>query len=168
LADTFLRLGLPFTSPGGKELNEAIFETLYHAALEASAELAEKDGPYETFPGSPASQGKLQFDLWGISTEETPSHRYSREASRPLPTQKYADPYQSTGYNWEELRQKIMKTGLGTSLWPHADRLRSDSGVNEFRAFSSTSSSCRLANHHGQLISSKTTDRGWDTRSATN
>jgi ribonucleoside-diphosphate reductase alpha subunit len=116
LADTFLRLGLPFTSPGGKELNEAIFETLYHAALEASAELAVRDGPYETFAGSPASQGKLQFDLWGISTQETPSHRYSRETSRPLPTQKYADPYQSTGYNWEELRQKIMKTGLRNSL----------------------------------------------------
>ena len=65
LADAFLRLGLPFSSTEAKALNEAIFETIYHAAVEASAELAEKDGPYETFDGSPASQGKFQFDLWG-------------------------------------------------------------------------------------------------------
>jgi ribonucleoside-diphosphate reductase alpha subunit len=141
LADTFLRLGLPFTSPGGKEVNEAIFETIYHAALEASAELAVKDGPYETFAGSPASQGKLQFDLWGISTEETPSHRYARETTRPVPTQKYADPYQSAGYNWEELRQRIMKTGLRNSLllapMPTASTAQI-LGVNEcFEPFSS-------------------------------
>lgn len=141
LADTFIRLGLPFTSPGGKELNEAIFETIYHAALEASAELAVKDGPYETFAGSPASQGKLQFDLWGITTQDTPSHRYTREASRPLPTQKYADPYQSTGYNWEDLRQKIIKTGLRNSLLLAPMPTASTSqilGVNEcFEPFSS-------------------------------
>ena len=76
LADAFLRLGLSFTSNEAKELNEAIFETIYHAALEASTEVAEKDGPYETFAGSPASQGELQFNLWGVQDEETPSHKY--------------------------------------------------------------------------------------------
>jgi ribonucleoside-diphosphate reductase alpha subunit len=142
LADAFLRLGLPFTSSGAKELNEAIFETIYHAALEASAELAVKDGPYATFAGSPASQGKLQFDLWGISAQETPSHRYTKEASQPtMPTQKYADPYQSTGYNWDDLRRKIMDTGLRNSLLLAPMPTASTSqilGVNEcFEPFSS-------------------------------
>ena len=58
LADAFLRLGLPFASDAAKQLNEAIFETIYHAGLEASAELAEKQGAYETFAGSPASEGR--------------------------------------------------------------------------------------------------------------
>ena len=79
LADTFLRLGLPFTSKDAKEINEAIFETIYHASLEASTEVAEKDGPYETFDGSPASQGLLQFDLWGLEDELTPSHSYFKK-----------------------------------------------------------------------------------------
>lgn len=141
LADAFLRLGLPFTSPGAKELNEAIFETIYHAALEASAELAAKDGAYETFAGSPASQGKLQFDLWGISTEETPSHRYAKDTSAAVPTQTYAEPYQATGYDWDSLRRMIMDTGLRNSLLLAPMPTASTSqilGVNEcFEPFSS-------------------------------
>merc|ERR1711871_848661 len=65
LADAFMILRLPFESEAAKQLNEDIFETIYFAACEASCELAEKEGPYETYSGSPAQQGKLQFYLWG-------------------------------------------------------------------------------------------------------
>ena len=66
LADVFMILGLPFDSPEARQLNTDIFENIYYAALQSSCELARKYGKYETFPGSPASQGVLQFDLWGI------------------------------------------------------------------------------------------------------
>ncbi|KAJ7927579.1 ribonucleotide reductase alpha subunit [Mycena leptocephala] len=90
LADAFQCLRIPFDSPAAKELNQQIFETIYHGALEASAEMAEKDGPYETYQGSPASQGELQYDMWGV----TPS---------PL-------------WDWDALKAKIAKTGLRNSL----------------------------------------------------
>ena len=66
LADVFQMLGLPFDSQGARELNKQIFRHIYFAALSMSCKIAKEDGPYETFPGSPASQGLLQFDLWGI------------------------------------------------------------------------------------------------------
>jgi len=69
LADVFIRLGMSFTSPEARKLNKEIFETIYFAACEASMELAQKKGYYETFPGSPASEGKLQFDLWNIKPD---------------------------------------------------------------------------------------------------
>lgn len=90
LADAFMCLKMPFDSPEARELNSLIFETIYHAAAEASAELAEARGAYSSFPGSPASQGKLQFDLWGV----TPSGMWE----------------------WEDLKAKIMRTGLRNSL----------------------------------------------------
>jgi ribonucleoside-diphosphate reductase alpha subunit len=64
LADVFLLLNMAFTSDEARLLNKQIFETMYHAALEKSCELAKEFGPYESYIGSPASQGKLQFDLW--------------------------------------------------------------------------------------------------------
>ncbi|KAJ7451670.1 ribonucleotide reductase alpha subunit [Mycena latifolia] len=90
LADVFLALRMPFESTAAKELNQQIFETIYHGALEASAELAERDGPYESYQGSPASQGELQYDMWGV----TPS---------PL-------------WDWAALKAKIAKSGLRNSL----------------------------------------------------
>ena len=66
LADVFQMLGLPFDSHGARELNKQIFTHIYFAALSMSCKIAKEDGPYETFRGSPASQGLLQFDLWGI------------------------------------------------------------------------------------------------------
>jgi ribonucleoside-diphosphate reductase subunit M1 len=90
LADVFLALRMPFESPAAKELNQQIFETIYHGALEASAELAEKEGPYETYEGSPASKGELQYDMWGV----TPSSLW----------------------DWDTLKAKIVKTGLRNSL----------------------------------------------------
>ena len=91
LADTFFKMRLPFESPQALELNNQIFETIYFAALTASKDLAKQDGPYETYEGSPASQGQLQFDLWGIK-----------------PTGKY--------WGWQALKKEIKKQGLRNSL----------------------------------------------------
>ena len=66
LADVFQMLGLSFDSPAARELNKLIFTHIYFAALSMSCKIAKEEGPYETFPGSPASRGLLQFDLWGI------------------------------------------------------------------------------------------------------
>jgi ribonucleoside-diphosphate reductase subunit M1 len=91
LADVFALLGLPFDSPGARELNATIFEAIYFAALTESCELAHKYGAYETHAGSPASLGILQPDLWP-GTE--PSGRF----------------------NWDELRANIGRFGLRNSL----------------------------------------------------
>jgi ribonucleoside-diphosphate reductase alpha chain len=91
LADTFMLLDLAFSSDEARTLNRRIFETMYHAALTASCDLAEKDGPYSTFAGSPASQGILQYDMWGVEPE----------AGR---------------YDWISLKERIMKHGLRNSL----------------------------------------------------
>jgi len=64
LADTFMMMRLPFESEAAKRLNEDIFETIYFAACEASCDLAAREGTYESYAGSPASKGLLQFDLW--------------------------------------------------------------------------------------------------------
>lgn len=91
LADVFLMMKLPFESEVAKRLNEDIFETIYFAACEASCTLAEVDGPYETFAGSPASRGQLQFDLW----EHTPK---------------------SGRWDWASLKARIAQHGLRNSL----------------------------------------------------
>jgi ribonucleoside-diphosphate reductase alpha subunit len=91
LADAFMIMHLPFECEAAKKLNEDIFETMYFAACEASCELAERDGAYETYQGSPMSQGKLQFDLWN----RTPK---------------------SGRWDWVALREKIAKHGLQNSL----------------------------------------------------
>ena len=66
LADVFAILRMPWESPEALRMNQLIFEHLYYAAVEESVELAKKDGAYSTFAGSPASEGKLQPDLWGV------------------------------------------------------------------------------------------------------
>ena len=90
LADLFLELRLPFDSPKAKKLNSQIFETIYHAAVEASVELADLERPYSTFAGSPASKGVLQFDMW--------DHK----------PQFYDD--------WDQLKGNVQKYGLRNSL----------------------------------------------------
>lgn len=90
LADAFMILRLPFDSVEARELNLKIFETIYHAALEASCELAEKEGPYETFRGSPANHGQLQYDLWGVTPTDL--------------------------WDWTSLKEKIAQIGLRNSL----------------------------------------------------
>merc|ERR1719178_194242 len=91
LADAFLIMRLPFESEGAKTLNEDIFEAIYFAACEASCELAESLGAYETYAGSPASKGQLQFDLWGVKPK-------------------------SGRWDWAALKEKIAKHGLRNSL----------------------------------------------------
>ena len=93
LADLFLMMNVPFQSEAAKDINKKVFETIYHAALEESCELASRLGPYETFDGSPASQGKLQFDLWNVD----PSLIEAR-------------------YDWNALKDRIVKEGLRNSL----------------------------------------------------
>lgn len=61
LADAFILMRYPFESEEAQLLNKQIFETIYYAALEASCELAERDGTYETYPGCPVSKGVSQF-----------------------------------------------------------------------------------------------------------
>jgi ribonucleoside-diphosphate reductase alpha subunit len=90
LADVFILCRHAFDSDEAKEMNARIFETMYHAALEASCELAEVEGSYETFEGSPASQGVLQFDMW---EGETKLH-----------------------YDWDALKERIKEKGLRNSL----------------------------------------------------
>ncbi|OJU81738.1 MAG: ribonucleoside-diphosphate reductase subunit alpha [Chlamydia sp. 32-24] len=90
LADTFILLRLPFESIEAKELNKAIFETIYFGALTASKELAKKYGPYHSYEGSLVSKGKLQFDLWNV--------------------------HPSTRWDWETLRQEIKQFGIRNSL----------------------------------------------------
>ncbi len=70
LADTFAMMGLAFESEEARKLNQDIFETIYFAALTASKDLAQTYGPYSSFEGSPASQGLLQYDLWGITEND--------------------------------------------------------------------------------------------------
>ena len=72
LADAFILMGFAFDSPEARKLNRDIFETIYHAALTQSVEEAKKDGPYESFQGSPASKGILQYDMW----DQSPSDRW--------------------------------------------------------------------------------------------
>merc|ERR1712190_717407 len=91
LADAFMMMRYPFESEPAKNLNSDIFETIYFAACEASCELAESQGSYETYAGSPASKGQLQFDLWG---------------AKP----------QSGRWDWTGLKEKIAKHGLRNSL----------------------------------------------------
>ena len=90
LADSFALMDVPFHSNLAKQINRNIFETMYHAALEASMESAKEEGPYSSFKGSPASQGILQFDMWNV----TPSTRY----------------------DWDSLKLNIAEHGLRNSL----------------------------------------------------
>jgi ribonucleoside-diphosphate reductase alpha chain len=93
LADTFIKLRLPFTSDEAKALNKDIFETIYFASLVASKDEAIQDGPYESYEGSPISQGKFQFNLWGVE-ENSLSGRW----------------------DWSALRKDIKKNGVRNSL----------------------------------------------------
>ena len=135
-----------FRSDEAKQLNAAIFETIYHAALEASTELAEKDGPYQSFQGSPTSQGILQFDLWGLKPEDSTPSRKKSDPSQvhivgQFMKQRYSDAVQNDGYNWTKMRQRIVKNGLRNSLLLAPMPTASTSqilGVNEcFEPFSS-------------------------------
>jgi ribonucleoside-diphosphate reductase alpha chain len=93
LADTFIKLRMPFTSDEAKALNQEIFETLYFAALTASKDEAKDEGPYESYKGSPISKGEFQHNLWGIKDEEL-----------------------SGRWDWTALRKDVKKHGVRNSL----------------------------------------------------
>jgi ribonucleoside-diphosphate reductase alpha chain len=101
LADVFMMMNIPFHSEEAKTLNREIFETIYYAALQASMTLAARNGPYETFQGSPASEGILQFDMWGVDPTAE---------SYPAPK------YRTRQYDWTVLKNKIKEYGLRNSL----------------------------------------------------
>lgn len=86
--DLLYRLKIPYESEEAIELNKKVMETIYHGAIEASIELAEKYGPYKNFNGSPMSKGIFQFDMWNI----TPS------------------------MDWSILKEKVQKVGIRNSL----------------------------------------------------
>ena len=101
LADVFMMMDIPFHSEEARVLNREIFETIYYAALKASMTLAARHGPYDTFAGSPASHGILQFDMWGVdpTADNYPSPKYRNKR-----------------YHWAELKAQIQKHGLRNSL----------------------------------------------------
>ena len=90
LADVFFQIGVAYDSEEAKLINKEIFETIYYAAIKASCKLAKRDGAYATFNGSPISEGKFQFDLWGTK----PSKRW----------------------DWDKLREDVKKHGVRNSL----------------------------------------------------
>jgi len=90
LSDVFFLTGIAYDSPESKSLNKQIFETIYFASIRASCDLAKEHGPYATFKGSPISEGKFQFDLWGT----TPTERW----------------------DWKKLKEDILKWGVKNSL----------------------------------------------------
>lgn len=106
LADLFLAARLPWDAEEAWILHREVFETLYHAAVEASVDLAAELGPHPSFPGSPASQGFFQFDLW---------HAERRERGEAVPDSALAT-YASGRWDWEALRQKMTTFGLRNSL----------------------------------------------------
>jgi ribonucleoside-diphosphate reductase alpha subunit len=104
LYDTFMKLYIPFESDKAKMFNKKIFETIQYHALSESMELSKKEGPYESFKGSPASQGILQHNMWGIFNEEL-SKLTEEEEKYNLPV-----------YDWENLSKDIKIYGLRNSL----------------------------------------------------
>jgi ribonucleoside-diphosphate reductase alpha subunit len=90
LADAYILMRYPFDSPEAAQLNKEIFETIYYAAMTASKDLAKVEGPYETFKGSPVSQGIFQFDMWNVQ----PTNRWE----------------------WDLLREEVKTHGVRNSL----------------------------------------------------
>lgn len=90
LADVFILLKMPFESEEARLVNREIFETIYFGAMTASKELAEEEGPYATYEGSPVSKGIFQYDMWGV----TPGPRW----------------------DWQELKAEVVRHGVRNSL----------------------------------------------------
>ncbi|CAG4971440.1 unnamed protein product [Parnassius apollo] len=145
LADTFVLMRIPYESEEAIKLNQQIFETIYYGALEASCELAEKHGVYSTYEGSPASQGILQYDMWG----KTPTDLW----------------------NWSALKEKIAKQGLRNSLliapMPTASTAQILGNNESFEPFTSNiyqrrvlSGEFQVVNHH--LLRDLTQAELWD------
>ncbi|KAH9492642.1 Ribonucleoside-diphosphate reductase large subunit [Bulinus truncatus] len=142
LADAFILMRFPFDSPEAKQLNKEIFETMYFAALDASCELAQRDGPYETYAGCPVSKGILQHDMWNVK-----------------PT---------TKLDWDGLRQRIAKYGVRNSLlmapMPTASTAQILGNNESIEAYTSNIYSRRVLSGEFQIVNQHLlkdlTDRG--------
>ncbi|CAH4037758.1 ribonucleoside-diphosphate reductase large subunit [Pieris brassicae] len=145
LADTFVLMRYPYESENAIKLNQQIFETIYYGALEASCELAEKEGIYSTFENSPASKGILQYDMWN-----------------KIPTELW---------DWVALKEKISKHGLRNSLliapMPTASTAQILGNNESFEPFTSNiyqrrvlSGEFQVVNHH--LLKDLTQADLWD------
>uniref|UniRef100_A0A4W6FVW0 Ribonucleoside-diphosphate reductase n=1 Tax=Lates calcarifer TaxID=8187 RepID=A0A4W6FVW0_LATCA len=130
LADAFILMRYPFESPEAQLLNIQIFETIYYAALEASCELAEKLGAYETYTGSPVSKGILQYDMWG----KTPTDLW----------------------DWNTLKEKIAKHGVRNSLllapMPTASTAQILGNNESFEAYTSNIYTRRVLSGEFQIV----------------
>lgn len=145
LADAFIMMRFPYESPEAIQLNQQIFETLYYGALEASCELAERDGTYETYKGSPVSKGILQYDMWN----KTPTNLW----------------------DWAALKAKIAQHGVRNSLllapMPTASTAQILGNNESFEPYTSNiynrrvlSGEFQVVNHH--LIKDLTELNMWD------
>lgn len=145
LADAFVLMRFPYESEEAILLNQQIFETIYYGALEASCELAEKEGAYSSYDGSPASQGILQYDMW----DKTPTDLW----------------------DWTALKEKIAKHGLRNSLllapMPTASTAQILGNNESFEPFTSNiyqrrvlSGEFQVVNHH--LLTDLTQADLWD------
>lgn len=118
LADVFMTLKLPFTSDEAREINKEIFETIYFGSMSASIDLAKRDGRYPTYEGSPLSEGKFQYNLWGVKDVDL-----------------------SGRWKWGELRNKLLKYGsrnsLNIALMPTASTASIFGNVESFEAITS-------------------------------
>ncbi|XP_055636362.1 ribonucleoside-diphosphate reductase large subunit-like [Toxorhynchites rutilus septentrionalis] len=133
MADAFILMRYPYESEEAQKLNQQIFETIYYGALEASCELAEKNGPYETYEASPVSKGILQYDMWDKAPSEL--------------------------WDWTALKQKIAKFGVRNSLlvapMPTASTAQILGNNESFEAYTSNvynrrvlSGEFQVVNHH--------------------
>ena len=118
LADVFMTLKLPFTSDEAREINKEIFETIYFGSMSASIDLAKRDGRYPTYEGSPLSEGKFQYNLWGVKDVDL-----------------------SGRWKWGELRNDLLKYGsrnsLNIALMPTASTASIFGNVESFEAITS-------------------------------
>jgi ribonucleoside-diphosphate reductase alpha subunit len=118
LADIFMTLKIPFTSDEAREINKEIFETIYFGSMSASVDLAKRDGYYPTYVGSPLSEGKFQYNLWGLKDIDL-----------------------SGRWSWGELRNKLLKYGsrnsLNVALMPTASTASIFGNVESFEAITS-------------------------------
>lgn len=145
LADAFILMRFPYESEDAQLLNKQIFETIYYGALEASCELAAEHGPYETYAGSPASEGILQYDMWNVTPTKL--------------------------WDWAALKAKIAEHGLRNSLllapMPTASTAQILGNNEAFEPYTSNiynrrvlSGEFQVVNHH--LIKDLTERDLWD------
>jgi len=118
LHDVFMILKLPFTSDEARNINKVLFETVYYGSISASIDLSKTDGPYETYRGSPLSNGEFQFKLWGVKDEEL-----------------------SGLWDWGELRNRLLRYGsrnsLNIALMPTASTASIFGNVESFEVITS-------------------------------